>query len=167
MKRLFCIFLCILLFAGCSNKKAGEVENEIPDFTGFQTDVYTTINDVKIGANAQYYCSEKLVLTFFMPESLTGITITCENDEYKIVKDNLEFTFTESEIPFSMLCKSLEECAGNIKVADKKENCYSFNSQGHTCNLYVDPTDKTFVKLMVDGKDTLYFENFKWDELDI
>ena len=52
MKKLLCILICILLFAGC--EKTREAENEIPDFYGFNADVKTVVNDINISAKAEF-----------------------------------------------------------------------------------------------------------------
>ena len=74
MKKILCIFICVLLFAGCE-KSPKEVENEIPDFYGFRTDVKTMVNDVNISANAEYTELGGLVLTLTSPESVKGMKI--------------------------------------------------------------------------------------------
>ena len=68
MKKLLCIFICVLLFAGCEKTK--EAENEIPDYYGFTTEVETVVNDISISADAEFTENDKLVLTLTSPESV-------------------------------------------------------------------------------------------------
>ena len=159
MKKFFCFLLCIFILCGCENKK--EVENKIPDFIGFKTDVITTMNDVKINAKAKYESFGKLVLTFSLPESVNGMEIVLENGEYTVAYDGLTLTLSENVVPFSMVCEMVKVCANSIKSAALQDDCYIFLSNGHIYKLTTDEQNN-FLKLTVDETYIIDFENFEY-----
>ena len=105
MKKFLCIFICILLFAGCEKTK--ESQNEIPDFYGFKTDVKTVVNDISITANAEFTEIDKLVLTLTSPESVKGMKISIKDNECTIDYHSLSFSVLLKSMPFDSLCVSL------------------------------------------------------------
>lgn len=159
MKRLLCFLLCILFLQGCESKK--EVENKIPDFIGFKTDINTTMNDVKISARVEYMSFDKLVLTFSLPESVNGMKIYLENDEYTLTYDNVVFSVSENSMPFSMICEMVKVCAENVKSATFEKNLYTLAYNGHIYKLTTDEKSN-FQKLIVDETYIVYFENFEY-----
>lgn len=162
MKKLLCVLVCILLLAGCNNNNAKEVENEIPDFNGFKTDVYTDVNGIKISAYAEYSVIDELVLTITSPESAKGMKIISKDGECKVDFQELSFSFSDEYLPFNAVCVSLKSCAENIKTATAENEYYSYSINGYNCHLYVDDETKHFQKLTVNGTDTLIFENFEY-----
>ena len=159
MKKLLCIFLCVFLLHGCETRK--DIENEIPDFTGFKADVNTTINDVKISAKVEYMSFAQLVLTFSLPESADGMTIEFSNEEYIVTYDGLTFTMSKSGMPYSGICDMIRMCAENIKAATFDGICYTFSSDGHTYKLTMDEKN-CFKTLTVDETHIINFENFEY-----
>ena len=159
MKKLLCFLLCIFLLHGCENKK--EVENKIPDFYGFKTVINTTINDVKISAEAEYESFDKLILTFTLPESVNGMKIVLENGEYTLTYDDLTFSLSENSVPFSMVCEMVKTCAESIKSATFQNSIYTFSSNGHIYKLTTDELNN-FQKLTVDETYIINFENFEY-----
>ena len=75
-------------------------KNEIPDFIGFKTKINTTINDVKISAEAEYESFGKLILTFSLPESVNGMKITLADGGYSVKYDDLLFSVSAEKMPF-------------------------------------------------------------------
>ena len=166
MKKILCVLLCILLFGGCGFKKSKDVEKEPLSISGFRCTLRTTLNDIEITADAEYLVSGTIQMEITSPQTVSGMKINCNNGEYAVLYKNLELIVDGEKLPFRMICKSLEECINNAqgKIAQKDEKSesyfYSYNAQGHTCKLYVNPETKAFQKIVVDGIDTLYFENF-------
>ena len=159
MKKLLCFLLCVFLLHGCEGKK--EVENQIPNFLGFKTDVYTTINDVKISTRVECMSFNKLVLTFSLPESVSGMEIVFENDEYTLTYDGISFSVSENSMPFSGVCDALKTLAENIKYSTFQDDTYIFKSNGHIYILTTDELNR-FQKLTVDETYILEFENFEY-----
>ncbi len=159
MKKLLCFLLCILCLQGCESKK--EVKNQIPDFLGFKTDVNTTMNDVKISARVECMSFDKLILTFSLPESVNGMQIVFENDEYTLTYDDLTFSLSENSVPFSMVCEMIKVCAENVKSATFEKSFYTFTCNGHRYNLATGE-GSDFQKLTVDDIYIVYFENFEY-----
>lgn len=168
MKKFLCVLLCILLSGGCSFKKTKDVEKEPLLISGFRCTLRTTLNDIDITADAEYMDSGTIHMEITSPQTVSGMQINCNNGEYAVHYKNLELIVDGEKMPFRMICKSLEECINNAqgKTAQKDEDSdsfiYSYNAQGHTCKLYVNPETKAFQKIAVDGIDTLYFENFTY-----
>ena len=159
MRKLLCILLCIFILHGCENKK--EVENRIPDFYGFKTNVNTTINDVKISAKAEYESFGKLVLTFYLPESVNGMQIVFENGEYSVVYDDLLFSISDNNVPYNMVAKMIMTCGNNIKSSTVKDNEYTFSSVNHIYKLVTDESER-FEKMTVDNAYIMEFEDFEY-----
>ncbi len=160
MKKLLCFLLCISLLHGCENKK--EVENKIPDFYGFKTKINTIINDVKISAEVEYEFFDKLVLTFYLPQSVCGMKIELINSEYNVIYEEMTFCVPEGGLPYSAICNVIMDCAENIKLATCDNNLYTFVSKGHMYNIEIDETTKEFVKVIVDETYTIEFEEFEY-----
>lgn len=161
MKRFLCIFICILLFAGCQ-KNSKEVESEIPDFYGFRTDVKTIVNNVNISANAEYTELDKLVLTFISPESVKGMKMIIKDGECEILYHSLSFSVPVESMPFDSLCVSLNACAENVKTANRENDYYVYSSDGSTYHLYVDGETKHFKNIKVNENVIITFENFQF-----
>ncbi|MBR5246340.1 MAG: hypothetical protein IKV25_03085 [Clostridia bacterium] len=159
MKRLLCFLLSVFLLQGCENKK--EVENKTPDYYGFRTNINTTINDVKISAGVEYESFDKLVLTFYLPESVSGMKIVLENEQYTLTYDELVFSLSKNSVPFSMVCEMVRVCAENVKSASVENEIYTFSSNGHIYKLSMDESN-CFKKLIVDETYTIDFENFEY-----
>ncbi len=162
MKKLLCVFVCILLLSGCGKTNTKENKNEIPDFTGFSTDVKTTLNDVNISAGTQYSEVSGFLVTLNSPESVKGMKIMCKDGECKIDFHELSFVIPHKKLPLTSFFVALESCAENIKTATYENGYYSYNINGNACNLYIDEETKHFQKLSVNGEDTLFFENFQY-----
>lgn len=156
MKKILCVFIMILLLAGCEKENTKDVE--IPDFRGFKTDVYTEINDIKITGSAVYNELNGLVLTLTSPESVKGMEIICKDGECKTNLHELSFSVSYENLPSNSLPTSLMACAENAKTAIYENGYYEFIVNGYTFQLYVD--EKGFKKLSTDGTDILHFENF-------
>jgi hypothetical protein len=159
MKKLLCFLLCIVLLHGCENKK--NAKNEIPDFTGFKTTVNTTINDVKISAEAEYESFDKLVLTFSLPKSYEGMQITRMGDEYTILYDDLTFPVSAEMMPYTMFGEFIMTCAENIKAATVENDGYVFTSDNHIYKMTLNESNG-FQKLTVDGVYAIEFEDFEY-----
>ena len=161
MKKLLCIFVCILLFAGCE-KITKEVKNEIPDFYGFITDVKAVVNDVNISANAEYTEFDGLVITLTSPESVDGMIIKIKDDECEILYRSLSFFVPVNSMPFDSLCVSLDACARNAKTAVYQNDSYVYSYNGNTYNLYIDSKTNHFHKIAVNENEIMTFENFEF-----
>ena len=161
MKKLLCIFICILLFAGCE-KGSKEVEYENPDFYGFKTTVKTIVNDVSISANAEYTELNGLVMTFTSPESVNGMEIKVKDDECEILYHSLSFFVPVSSMSIDSLCVSLNACAKSVKTATYQNNYYVYSYDGNTFHLYMDNETNFFQKITVNEKEILTFENFQF-----
>lgn len=160
MKKLLCIFICILLFAGCEKTK--ESQNEIPDFYGFKTVVKTVVNDISITANAEFTEIDKLVLTLTSPESVKGMKISIKDNECTIDYHSLSFSVSLKSMPFDSLCVSLDACAQSVKTAEYYIDHYSYSYNGNTYNLYVDSESNHFKKITVNENEIITFENFRF-----
>lgn len=158
MKRILCVFMMILLLAGCEKEKTKEME--IPDFRGFKTDVYTEINDTKIMGSAVYTELNGLVLTLTSPESVKGMEIICKDGECKTNLHELSFSVSYKNLPPNSLPSSLMACAENAKTAVYENGYYKFIVNGYTYQLYVD--ENGFKRLSTDGNDILHFQNFQY-----
>ncbi len=161
MKKILCIFICVLLFAGCE-KSSKEVENEIPDFYGFKTTVKTTVNDVSVSANAEYTEINGLVLTFTSPESVNGMKIKVKDDECEILYHSLSFFVLVSSMPFESLCVSLNACTKSVKTAIYQNDYYVYSYDENTYHLYINDETKLFQKITVNENEILTFENFQF-----
>lgn len=161
MKKLLCIFACVLLFAGCE-RISKEVENEIPDFYGFKTDVKTVVNDVSISADAEYTELDGLVLKLTSPESVKGMNIKIQDSECEIKYQSLSFSVPINSMPFDSLCVGLNACAENIKTAEFENNYYIYYFDANTYHLYIDDKNKSFQKITVNENEIITFENFQF-----
>lgn len=163
MKKILCIFACLLLLTSCNVK---EVENEPLEISGFNTVVKAVVNDIEIQANAEYIPFNSLDFTFLKPDSVRNMQVLCKNGEYTVKTEKLTFTLVGDKMPFNMICRMLEECVNTVQgTAPQKDTnsemlIYPYNADGHICRLYVEKETKNFVKLSVDGTDFLFFENF-------
>jgi hypothetical protein len=161
MKKFLCVFICLLLLAGCE-KSPKDVESEIPDFYGFKTDVKTIANNVSISANAEYTEIHGLVLTFTSPESVNGMKIKVKDDECEILYHSLSFFVPVTSMPFESLCVSLNACAKSVKTAIFQNNYYTYSYGENAYHLYIDDETKCFRKITVNENEILTFENFQF-----
>ncbi len=159
MKKLLCILLCIVLLHGCEKKK--ENKNEIPDFIGFKTKINTIINDVKISAEAEYESLGKLILTFSLPESVSGMQIILVDGEYNVKYDDLLFSVLAENMSYNMIGEMIITCAENIKTATIENNCYIFLSDNHIYKMILDES-KGFKTLTIDNTYVIEFEDFEY-----
>ncbi len=159
MKKLLCVLLCILVLHGCEMKK--DNKNDIPDFIGFKTKINTTINDVKISAEAEYESFGKLILTFSLPESAKGMLITLVDGEYSVKYDDLLFSVSAEKMPYSMLGEMIVTCAENIKLATIENDNYIFLLNNHIYKMILNES-KGFKTLMVDNTYIIEFEDFEY-----
>ncbi len=166
MKKILCIFVCILLLGGCGKGNSKEVENEPADFGGFSCTVRTAVNEIEICADAKYIPYESLTFSFTSPEAVNGMTVNCKSGEYELQVKGLTFTVSGDKLPFSMMCRTLEDCLDKVqgtlpeKDLQTGATVYTYNSGTNICKLYVDSDTGAFKKLTVNGADTLIFENF-------
>jgi hypothetical protein len=160
MRKLLCVLIVFLLLAGCEKEKTKE--NEISDYRGFKTDVYTEINDIKIKGCALYSEPDNLVLTLTSPESVKGMEIICKDGECKVNFHELSFLIAYEHLPFNAIFVSLITCAQNAKSATYENGCYKFKVKEYTYQLYIDEETRNFQNLMVDGTEILYFDNFEY-----
>lgn len=160
MKRILCVFVCILLLSGC--ERINTKENEIPDFMGFRTDVKITFNNVEISAYTEYDEVQGLSIVLKKPESVKDMRIVCKDGKCKIDYQELSFSFSHKKLPYSSFFVALESCAENIKTSIYENGYYSYVVNGNICHLYVDEKTKNFVKLSVNETDMLFFENFEY-----
>ena len=140
-----------------------ENKNEIPDFRGFKTDVYTEINGIKISGSAVYSELDGLVLTLTSPDSVNEMKIICKDGECKVTLCELSFSVLRGHLPFNSVIVGLVACGENAKTSIYENDSYKFTANGYTYELYVDEETKCFQKITSDGKDVLYFENFKYN----
>ncbi len=162
MKKLLCVFVCILFLSGCGKINTKENKNEIPDFIGFSTDVKTTLNNVDLCASATYNEITGLSVVVNSPESVKGMKIMCKDGECKIDFHELSFVIPHKKLPFTSFFVSLESCAENAETSTFENGCYSYNINGNVCCLYVDEETKHFQKLSINGNDVLFFEKFQY-----
>ncbi len=160
MKRFLCIIFVILILTGCEKEKTKE--SEIPDYRGFETDVCTEINEMKITGYAVYSEIDGLAFVVTSPESVKGMEIICKDGECKINLHELSFSLPYERLPFNAIFVSLMACSENAKSAICENEYYKFRSKEYTYHLYVDEETKNFQKLMVDGNVILTFENFQY-----
>lgn len=168
MKKILCVFMCLIMLGGCSTLKIKEVKKEPLEISGFNTVIKSNVNDVQISANAEYVPYQSLNFTFNLPEAVKNMQILCNNGEYTVNMNKLSFTFTGEKLPFNMICRTLETCINTVQGvlpetdAETDLLVFSYNAEGHICELYTEKDTKKFVKLKVDGNDLLFFENFEY-----
>ena len=168
MKKILCIFICIIMLGGCSVEKIKEVKKEPLEISGFNTIIKSTLNNVQISANAEYVPYQYLNFTFTSPETIKDMQILCSNGEYTVNMNKLSFTFTSEKLPFNMICRTLETCINSVQGISPETDTeldllvFSYNADGHICKLYTEKETRKFVKLSVDGNDLLFFENFEY-----
>lgn len=168
MKKILCIFICIIMLGGCSVEKIKEVKKEPLEISGFNTVIKSTLNNVQISANAEYVPYKSLNFTFTSPETVKDMQILCSNGEYTVNMNKLSFTFTSEKLPFNMICRTLETCINSVQGISPETDTeldllvFSYNADGHICKLYTEKETRNFVKLSVDGNDLLFFENFEY-----
>ena len=168
MKKILCVFMFLIMLGGCSTLKIKEVKKEPLEISGFNTGIKSNLNDVQISANAEYVPYQSLNFTFNLPEAVKNMQILCNNGEYTVNMNKLSFTFTGEKLPFNMICRTLETCINTVQGvlpetdAETDLLVFSYNAEGHICELYTEKDTKKFVKLKVDGNDLLFFENFEY-----
>ena len=168
MKKILCIFLCLVMLGGCSGEKIKEVKKEPLEISGFNTVIKSNVNDVQISANVEYVPYQYLNFTFVLPEAVKNMQILCSNGEYTVKMNKISFAFSGEKLPFNMVCRTLETCISSVQgISPEKEPqtdllVFSYNADGHICKLYVEKETRNFVKLSVDGADFLFFENFEY-----
>ncbi len=151
------------MLAGCTKQKTKEVENEIPDFFGFTTDFETTVNDVKICGKAEYVAFNTLKMTFTSPETLKDIKINVKDGECEITLCELSFSMSCDSLPYKALPNLILSCGENIKSSKHENGVYSFVQNDNKCEIYAENETKHFQKLVVNGVDTIFFENFTYN----
>lgn len=168
MKKILCVFMCLIILGGCNVEKIKDVKKEPLEISGFNTIIKSTVNNVQISANAEYVPYQSLNFTFKSPESVKDMQILCSNGEYTVNMNKLSFTFTGEKLPFNMICRTLETCINTVQGvlpetdAETDLLVFSYNADGHICKLYTEKEIRNFVKLSVDGNDLLFFENFEY-----
>ncbi len=168
MKKILCIFICLVMLGGCSIEKIKEVKKEPLEIGGFNTVIKSVVNNVQISANVEYIPFETINFNFNLPKAVENMQIFCKNGEYTVNMNKLSFTFAGDKLPFTMICRTLETCInsvqGTMPEKDIETNLmvYSYNVNGHICKLYTEKETKKFVKLKIDGNDLLFFENFEY-----
>lgn len=168
MKKILCIFICLILLGGCSFEKIKDVKKEPLEISGFNTVIKSNLNNVQISAKAEYVPYKSLNFTFASPETVKDMQILCSNGEYTVNMNKLSFTFTGEKLPFNMICRTLETCINSVQGvspeidAETELLVFSYNADGHICKLYTEKETRNFVKLSVDGNDLLFFENFEY-----
>ena len=168
MKKILCVFMCLIILGGCNVEKIKDVKKEPLEISGFNTIIKSTVNNVQISANAEYVPYQSLNFTFNSPESVKDMQILCSNGEYTVNMNKLSFTFTGEKLPFNMICRTLETCINTVQGvlpetdAETDLLVFSYNADGHICKLYTEKEIRNFVKLSVDGNDLLFFENFEY-----
>lgn len=161
MKKILCVFICLLLLGGCGGKNSKEVKTEQLDFGGFRATVKTVVNDITVSADTVYKPYESLDFTFTSPKTVNGMQIICRDGEYTLTFNGLTFTLAGDKLPFSMLCKALESCLDNVRgAAPDSDGAYTYSYDGRLCKLFVNSETGCFERLNVDGADVLFFENF-------
>lgn len=168
MKKILCIFICLIMLGGCDFEKIKEVKKEPLEISGFNTIIKSTVNNVQISANVEYVPFQNLNFTFNSPETVKDMQILCSNGEYTVNMNKLSFTFAGDKMPFNMICRTLETCINSVQgVTPEKDPqtdllVFSYNADGHICKLYAEKETRNFVKLSVDGNDVLFFEDFHY-----
>ena len=161
MKKLLCVFVCILLFAGCE-KISKKVENEIPDFYGFRTNVKTKINDITITGTVEYTELDGVVLLVTEPVSVKGMKISIKDDECVIEDHSLSFFVPLDSMPPDSICVCLNACANSVKTSIKENDYYVYSYKENTYHLYVDSETKKFKKITMNENKIISFENFQF-----
>lgn len=168
MKKILCVFLCLIMLGGCSVEKIKEVKKEPLEVSGFNTVIKSNVNNVQISANAEYVPYQNLNFIFTAPETVKDMQILCSNGEYTVNINKISFAFTGEKLPFNMICRTLETCINSVQGVSPETDAetdllvFSYNADGHICKLYAEKETRNFVKLSVDGTDLLFFENFEY-----
>ena len=168
MKKILCVFLCMLMFGGCSIEKIKEVKKEPLEISGFNTVIKSNLNNVQISANVEYVPYQHLNFTFLEPETVKEMQILCSNGEYTVNMNKISFAFSGEKLPFSMICRTLETCVDSVQGTAPEKDAqtdllvFPYNANGHLCKLYTEKETRKFVKLNIDGNDLLFFEKFEY-----
>ena len=168
MKKILCVFMCLIILGGCNVEKIKDDKKEPLEISGFNTIIKSTVNNVQISANADYVPYKSLNFTFTSPETVRNMQILCSNGEYTVNMNKLSLTFTGEKLPFNMICRTLETCINSVQGVTPEKDMqtdllvFSYNADGHICKLYTEKETRNFVKLSVDGNDLLFFENFEY-----
>ena len=168
MKKILCVFICLILLGGCSIEKLKDVKKEPLEISGFNTVIKSTVNNVQISANAEYVPYKSLNFTFNSPDAVKDLQILCSNGEYTVNMNKLSFTFAGEKLSFNMICRNLETCINSVQGITPEVDTetgllvFSYNADSHICKLYTEKETREFVKLNVDGNDLLFFENFEY-----
>lgn len=165
MKKLLCVFICILFLGGCSGEKTREVKKEPLNITGFKSTVTTVMNDISVSAEVTYVPYNSLEFEFIAPSAVSGMTVSCKDGEYELKAHGMTFTVSGDKMPFNMLCRALEDCLNSASGALPETTAdggavYKYQSGNRQCELYCDGDTCALKKLTVDGADMLLFENF-------
>lgn len=168
MKKILCVIICLLCMGGCQKIYTKDVEKKPLNISGFNAFISTTVNDIEIGGKASFDGVDTITFTFDLPENVKGGEILCKNGEYTINFKDMKFSMNSDKLPFEMICKTLEECINNAQGAIPQKDShtgnliYTFNAENHVCKLYAESDGGKFIKLSVDGADTLIFEDFEY-----
>ena len=168
MKKILCVFICLILLGGCSFEKIKEVKKEPLEISGFNTIVKSNMNNIRISANVEYVPYKYLNFTFNFPDALKDMQVVCSNGEDTIKMNKLSFSFASDKMPFNMICIALETCINSVQGVTPEKDAqtdllvFSYKADGHICKLYTEKETRNFVKLSVDGNELLYFENFEY-----
>lgn len=166
MKKVLCLIFCLLFLGGCGKDKITDVEKEPLIISGFSAVASTSLNGTEISADVKYNACGELLMTVISPETFKGTVISCKDGECQITYDALTFNLPDGKLSPNMLCKALEECLNNVLGKTPVENddgffVYTYEFENGIYHLYTD-SQKRFVKLVTDGKETVTFSNFTY-----
>ena len=161
MKKLLCVFICIVLFAGCEKPK--DNENEFAEFYGFSACIKATVNEINIVADAEYNLLNGLEIIVREPNSANGMIVKLKDGECEINFHELSFSFISSGLLPNSPFIALERLAKSISTMKKHDNCYKFTCENETYYLYTN--ENAFYKLSTESDTILFFENFKFDNV--
>ncbi|MBQ7974851.1 MAG: hypothetical protein IJ300_04110 [Clostridia bacterium] len=158
MKKLLCVFICIVLLAGCEKPK--DDENEFAEFYGFSTCIKATVNEINIVADAKYDLLNGLEIIVREPDSANEMIVKLKDGECEINFQELSFSFSSSGLPPNSPFIALERLAKSISTMEKQGNFYKFTCENETYYLYTN--ENGFYKLSTESNTILFFENFKF-----
>lgn len=166
MRKILCIFVCILLFGGCSEMKTKDVTEEMLDFGGFECVIHANVNDIEISAKTVYTPFESLLLMYMSPATVQNMKISCNFDEFTAEIGELSFVQSVDKMPNEMICRVLRDCINNARGTTPEydpESGYAvckYEVSGRRYELFINRQTACFEKLSVDGKEIITFENF-------
>lgn len=150
--------------------KQQDVKAKPLEYSGFSCCAYTEKNEIKIRANVNYSQADGLSFSFSEPESCKLIKGTCSVEEIYLQMGKSEVTVPRDKMPDDSIISALAavtERVNNVEVLRDKDGepfKFDFSRNNHRYVVYLNSDADAFVKLTIDGRDRIFFENFSFTD---